>query len=43
MGIQMTGIDHTMAEIDVRAVFAFTKKNMAEALERLKQIRGIEG
>lgn len=43
MGIQMTGIDHTMAEIDVREVFAFTKKNMAEALERLKQIRGIEG
>lgn len=43
MGIQMTGIDHTVAGIDIRTVFSFTKKNMAEALEILKQVRGIEG
>ena len=43
MGIQMTGIDHSTAEIDVRTVFSFTKKSMAEAIERLKQIQGVEG
>lgn len=43
MGIQMIGIDHNVAEIDIRTIFSFTKKNMAEALERLKQLKGIEG
>lgn len=43
MGILMAGIDHSIAPIDIRTVFSFTKKNMAEALEYLKQIRGIEG
>ncbi len=43
MGILMAGIDHSIAPIDIRTVFSFTKKNMAEALEQLKQIRGIEG
>lgn len=43
MGIQMTGIDHSMAGIDIRTIFSFTKKNMAEAFERLKEISGIEG
>ena len=33
MSIQMIGIDHTRAGIDVRTVFSFTKKKMAEALE----------
>ena len=32
MSIQMIGIDHTRAGIDVRTVFSFTKKKMAEAL-----------
>jgi glutamyl-tRNA reductase len=43
MGIQMTGIDHSMAGIDIRTIFSFTKKQMAEAYETLKQVRGIEG
>lgn len=43
MGIQMIGIDHTTAGIDVRTIFSFTKKSMAEALEILKQRDGIEG
>lgn len=43
MGIQMTGIDHSVAEIDIRTIFSFTKKSTAEALERLKQVKGIEG
>ncbi len=43
MGIQMTGIDHNVAEIDIRTIFSFTKKHMAEALEVLKQVKGIEG
>lgn len=43
MGIQMTGIDHSVAEIDIRTIFSFTKKQTAEALEKLKQVKGIEG
>lgn len=43
MGIQMVGIDHNLAAIDVRMIFSFTKKQMAEALEQLKQMPGIEG
>lgn len=43
MGIQMIGIDHSVAEIDIRTIFSFTKKCTAEALERLKQVKGVEG
>ena len=43
MGIQMIGIDHSVAEIDIRTIFSFTKKCTAEALEQLKQIKGVEG
>ena len=43
MGIQMIGIDHTNAPIDIRTIFSFTKKDMAAALGQLRQIRGIEG
>ncbi|MDY3920082.1 MAG: glutamyl-tRNA reductase [Candidatus Limivivens sp.] len=43
MAIQMIGIDHKNAGIDVRTVFSFTKKKIAEALEILKGIRGISG
>lgn len=43
MGIQMIGIDHKTAQIDIRTIFSFTKKDMAEALERLGLVRGIEG
>lgn len=43
MGIQMIGIDHSTAGIDVRTVFSFTKKKTAEALEQLKETAGIKG
>ena len=35
MSIFMIGIDHNMAPVDVRAQFAFTRKNTGEALRRL--------
>lgn len=43
MGIQMVGIDHSRAGIDVRSLFSFTKKGMEAAFERLKQEEGLEG
>lgn len=43
MSIYMAGIDHTKAPLDVRAVFSFTKKNMAKAMETWKQIPGLHG
>lgn len=43
MGIQMIGIDHSKAEIDVRTIFSFTKTKIVEALEVLKNTGGIQG
>lgn len=43
MSIFMLGIDHNMAPVDVRAQFAFTRKNTGEALHRLKEEAGICG
>lgn len=43
MRISMIGIDHNMAPVDVRAQFAFTKKNAGEAMEQLKAYDGING
>ena len=43
MSISMIGIDHNMAPVDVRARFAFTKKNAGEAMEIIRQKPGIEG
>lgn len=37
MTISMIGIDHDRAPVDVRALFAFTKKNAGEAMEQLKE------
>ena len=37
MTISMIGIDHDRAPVDIRALFAFTKKNAGEAMERLKK------
>lgn len=34
MSISMIGIDHNMAPVDIRAKFAFTKKNAGEAMEK---------
>ena len=36
MSIQMLGIDHMKASIDVRTVFSFTKKAIGETLEKWK-------
>ena len=43
MTISMIGIDHDKAPVDIRALFAFTKKNAGEAMERLKETAGIQG
>ena len=43
MSISMIGIDHNAASVDIRALFAFTKKNAGEAMERLKEQPGIYG
>ena len=43
MSIQMIGIDHTKANVDIRALFSFTKKNAAAAMERWKKIPGVLG
>lgn len=43
MSIQMIGIDHTKASIDVRTVFSFTKKAISETLEKWKEKQEIAG
>ena len=43
MTISMIGIDHDRAPVDIRALFAFTKKNAGEAMEKLKETAGIYG
>lgn len=43
MSIFMLGIDHNMAPVDIRALFAFTRKNTGEALLKLKKSRGSVG
>ncbi len=43
MSICMIGIDHNRAAVDIRAVFSFTKKNAAAAMETFKNTEGISG
>ena len=43
MTISMIGIDHDRAPVDIRALFAFTKKNAGEAMEKMKRSAGIYG
>lgn len=43
MSIQMIGIDHTRASIDVRTVFSFTKKAIGEVLTRWKELPSLSG
>lgn len=43
MSICMVGIDHNKANVDIRALFSFTKKNAAAAMQRWKRIPGING
>lgn len=39
----MIGIDYNKANVDIRAMFSFTKKNATAAMERLNKIPGIQG
>ena len=43
MGINMIGIDHNSARIEDREIFSFTRKQAAEALEKLYKIEDITG
>lgn len=43
MSISMIGVDHSKAPLDIRALFAFSKKNAGEAMEKLKAQKGING
>ncbi|MCD8330021.1 MAG: glutamyl-tRNA reductase [Lachnospiraceae bacterium] len=43
MNIQMTGIDHSLAPVEIRELFSFTRKGAREAMEALRQREGILG
>ena len=43
MHIQMVGIDYTMADVDIRSLFSFTKKESRQALTRWAKLSGIRG
>lgn len=43
MNIQMTGIDHSLAPVEIRELFSFTRKGAAAAMEELRQREGILG
>ena len=43
MSISIIVIDHNMAPVDIRARFAFTKKNAGEAMEQMRKKPGING
>ncbi len=43
MGIEMIGIDHSVAEIDIRTIFSFTKKQTEQLLRQVIELEGIEG
>lgn len=43
MSLQMAGIDHTLASLDVRSVFSFTKKLMEQAYKDFLALPAIEG
>ncbi len=43
LGIQMTGIDHTLANVQIREKFAFTRKSSLKAMEMICREPGVEG
>ena len=43
MSVQMAGIDHNRASLDVRSVFSFTKKLMEQAYEDFRALPAVEG
>ncbi len=43
MNVKMIGIDYSAAQINVRQCFAFTKTEMAFAMEKIKQNKNVKG
>ncbi len=43
MGIEMIGIDHSAAEIDIRTIFSFTSKDAKELETHMTQMPGVDG
>ena len=43
MSVQMAGIDHNLASLDVRSVFSFTKKLMEQAYKDFLALPAVEG
>ncbi len=43
MSVQMAGIDHNRAGLDVRSIFSFTKKRMEQAYAEFKSLPAVEG
>ena len=43
MGVQMIGIDHSLAEIEVREKFSFTKSQAAVLMKKWMAYQGIYG
>ncbi|KAB1439881.1 glutamyl-tRNA reductase [Candidatus Galacturonibacter soehngenii] len=43
MNIRMVGIDHDKASVEYREQFALTKSSSVQAMEKIKEIEGIEG
>ena len=43
MSICMIGIDYHKANVDIRSLFSFTKKNATAAMEAWKKVPGIHG
>lgn len=43
MSISMIGVDHSKAPLDIRALFAFSRKNAGDAMEKLKERPEIQG
>ena len=43
LGIRMAGIDHTLAGVQIREQYAFTRKSARKAMERICEEPGVEG
>lgn len=43
MNIRMVGIDHDKASVEYREQFALTKTSSVQAMEKIKELEGIEG
>lgn len=43
LGIRMAGIDHTLAEVQIREKYAFTRKSACKAMDIIHREPGVEG